>query len=1519
MNSRLFTGEFTAEQLEIMNLPVGARALVSAPAGTGKTHTLAGRLAQLVESEGLNAGDDVLVLSFSRAAVAELRRRITRLDGDARYVGATTFDAFATRILAAAGLGGSLPGMDHESRIRRAVDLLSEREAPYEIELVRHILIDEIQDLVGSRAELVMTLLERAEAGFTLFGDPAQAIYGHREGASAAELSAWVHHRFARDLVTLHLTHDHRAITPQARMVSDVGMRLRGPAPDQAAVSHELRTIFLGLPTVGLTAAKRMLTRDAEKTNALLTRTNGEALVMSGALFDAGVPHRYQRAGEDKAAPPWIGALTARLSHTHATRAMLGTGLDHAAAAMSVDPDTLYGFLRMLGPGRGGAVDLRRIADRIREQDLPEDLNTVMPSPVVVSTIHRAKGLEFDRVLVTDPRDDEVGDPGEENRILYVALSRARREIFHVSHPDTTGLRRDPASRRWVRRGFGPLRWKLLEIEVAGRDTHSLGSRGRMASQDGCRRDAGLPRGLGQAGRPGHGQASRSASRRRPRGLLRHLSRRSWCGVDVRGVRSPARPHAREPAPSRVASEHRGPARGARRYRGRRRLGRPNSWPGQLRDLATNQGLRAGSAPLQRLGGELTVFDDYYRFRRLLVDALERDLLGPGSPDEVIADPPTTKYIAGVLFPRDADRIDPSQDHGEDADSDAQSDDSESWDPAVSMSYVRYPSSMGMTMAVDTTATRLINVRVRGGRYVPVEQERQESRSIQGADEDGDPDTPEYLGRRARRRPQPAWRRVALEADPVAVDVSKPSSGKSTPVGEGLELFQRVRPADELGRASVTLVLINTRTPASFGWDADSFFQATIRAEDPGRRPVFVHRPGTGLAAAEEDVESDRLLYRHAVSMATGHGTAVDWESDPADPGRATAIFTSILPRFELRLADSNPAIATGALQMRHLMSAPRAEVLDGLRELCGHYEAWITETGQKVLSLEHALQATASRHLDRCREALGRMRAGIALLAADSDAWEAFRLANRAMLMQRARSDWLASADMDHPPDLDGDHRWRPFQIAFILLCLEGIADPHSGDRELTDLLWFPTGGGKTEAYLGLLAFTAMLRRLRSPGAGYGVTAIMRYTLRLLTIQQFERASLLVCCLESIRRTDTRLGRNPIEIGLWVGRGATPNTLAEAKVSIDKLRQGIRLQQLNPIQLHRCPWCARPIGPQNIWIARSPQRLVTACRTPGCEFSSGLPICVVDQDIYSRHPMLIIATSDKFASMPWRDSSISLFNGDLPGVRPPELIIQDELHLISGPLGTLSGLYETAVDLLCSANGSRPKVIASTATIRRAEAQTVSLFDRGVRQFPPAGISADDSFFSIEVSPAEKGTRLYVGVIAPGTSQTTLLVRTYAAILQAAAEIDAPPHVKDPYWTLVGYFNSLRVLGGARMQVQRRRQRPSRPSQRLAQQRQARHRASDRADQPGVIRRHSRPSQPDGHQVSRVRGSRCHPGDQHDLGRSGHQPPGPHGRDGPASVHLRVHPSHQPSRQAIPRPSDHHVQRSEDPGPLSL
>jgi ATP-dependent helicase YprA (DUF1998 family) len=374
---------------------------------------------------------------------------------------------------------------------------------------------------------------------------------------------------------------------------------------------------------------------------------------------------------------------------------------------------------------------------------------------------------------------------------------------------------------------------------------------------------------------------------------------------------------------------------------------------------------------------------------------------------------------------------------------------------------------------------------------------------------------------------------------------------------------------------------------------------------------------------------------------------------------------------------------------------------------------------------------------------------------------------------------------------------------LAFILLCLEGLVRRDSPDRRLVDLLWFPTGGGKTEAYLGLIAFTVFLRRLGSSGSGDGVTALMRYTLRLLTIQQFQRAALLICCCEAIRRNETRLGSTPIAVGLWIGQDGTPNTRREARISIDKIRGGVVLQTRNPMQLQSCPWCGRRLEHNNYYLTRTNDRLVIDCRNDRCNFAGGIPVYVVDEDIYDYRPTLLIATVDKFASIPWREDVSHLFNLPSGKTPPPELIIQDELHLISGPLGTLTGLYETAVDFLCTRDGVGPKVIASTATIRQAGRQTLGLFDRKVRQFPPSGIDARDSYFAVETDRRTRGTRLYVGLMAPGTSQTTLLIRTYANLLQKAADMSAPTEAKDPYMTLVGYFNSLRVLGGARMAVQ--------------------------------------------------------------------------------------------------------------------
>jgi hypothetical protein len=476
----MLAGDLTDEQRTIVDLPLDAKTLVSAAAGTGKTHVLAGRLMTLVQRDGLSPVDEVLVLSFSRAAVAELRSRVASLGGDAQYAGSATFDSFATRLLAEGDPAGGWQQLDYERRIGAATDLLTDGPALDELKLVRHILIDEFQDLVGTRAELVMALLRRAESGFTIFGDSAQAIYGHqlRHGGKFAptnvELNSWLRETFSQSLIKCQLTQVHRALTRQTRRVSVIGARLREPDTDDLAVAHDIRTLLLELPNVSLQTAKRMLRRPVSTQSALLCRDNGQALRISQTMFDLGVQHRYQRKGEDKAAPAWLGAAVSGIDEHRTSRRTIMDRLEAMAEGASSQADQLFMLLRSLDPARGDQIDLRRIADRVRYGDLPEELNQVVDSPVVVSTIHRAKGLEFDRVLLCEPTVREIDDQGEENRILYVGLSRARREIFHLERPDTTGLSVNPATGRWVRHGFGPNRWKTLEFEVMGRDTDSL-------------------------------------------------------------------------------------------------------------------------------------------------------------------------------------------------------------------------------------------------------------------------------------------------------------------------------------------------------------------------------------------------------------------------------------------------------------------------------------------------------------------------------------------------------------------------------------------------------------------------------------------------------------------------------------------------------------------------------------------------------------------------------------------------------------------------------------------------------------------------------------------------------------------------------------------------------------------------------------------------------------------------------------------------------------------------------------
>ncbi|MCX4797291.1 helicase-related protein [Streptomyces sp. NBC_01242] len=806
----------------------------------------------------------------------------------------------------------------------------------------------------------------------------------------------------------------------------------------------------------------------------------------------------------------------------------------------------------------------------------------------------------------------------------------------------------------------------------------------------------------------------------------------------------------------------------------------------------------------------------HYEVRDSLLDALRQDLLGPvGGVDEVLTDDaPITMYPVGVLFPRSREnRSDSSSRTGTTEQGELESErdgldavplgvrrdiEEGPGDLGVSLANVRMPSSIGLTFAVDPTVSTRIRLTVRTAVYLP-------------EDAQGKPVAAKRTEARSTKAQREHWRRSALRIEPVDVDVTHPGLLDPFVLHPGLELRVLVRPRSASdGTVTVTATVVNSLEVGQFDLrDAHCFYQPvlTVTAQD-GNSPVFVVRSAT-LGAVDSEQALSRLLHRHVPSFATGHGCAAHWDWTPPAVGSVsierptvTALRTEFVPSHEVLLTDSNPGIDDKPLTMYRLGTDPTHEVVSALRALLEGYERWIeTQEDQARLlrGTEHG-EAAADQVL-LCRRALRRMRHGVDLLEDTErpDIMHAFRLANLAMADQRARTVWIKDGRSGRPDEQAG--RWRPFQLSFMLLCLAGIVDPEHEDRDVSDLLWFPTGGGKTEAYLGLIAFTTFLRRLRDGAAGAGVTVLMRYTLRLLTLQQFERAAALICAMDLLRAADpARLGHEEISIGMWVGRSATPNTLAAAEAKlVDLVRnETLQLQTENPVQLRNCPWCGEPMRARDYAVDHDTARMTVSCPSGACDFHRGLPVHLVDEAVYAHRPTLVIATVDKFASMPWRPASAALFNRDVDGVRPPELIVQDELHLISGPLGTLTGLYETAVDALAA----RPKVIASTATIRRADEQGTRLFDRKVAQFPPGGLDARDSWFAVETPRERKAARCYVGLLTSSTSQATLLIRVYAALLHQAQAHDAPPEVKDAYWTLVGYFNSLRLLSAAELQV---------------------------------------------------------------------------------------------------------------------
>jgi hypothetical protein len=814
--------------------------------------------------------------------------------------------------------------------------------------------------------------------------------------------------------------------------------------------------------------------------------------------------------------------------------------------------------------------------------------------------------------------------------------------------------------------------------------------------------------------------------------------------------------------------------------------------------------------------------------RSHLIRALEADLVGPfrrgliapnGSDgmdaSEELLLPPSRWYLTGFLAPE------AGREEDEDAkeeltvgDDETEEDTGGAAPDPKKKNFL--PASVGLTVFVPAGATHL-EATVRYATYDKVNEEPPRK------------DKPRKIWKRV---PMPAvTQRLAL-AELSLEGVAVRDSGGLQLAGQAERLMGVAGVAD--GTQAVSVFLVNRRpADASPAYrDRGYVFQVEFSLSCA---EGFVARPDRSGEGGDVDNQIADLQYRKAYEYGVGHGIAVE-----IPPGQkpVTRVSTTWLPRHEVKRVIPRGAknVTVSMEKLAELQSAE--DVLEHLRRLPEDYATWIADQRKIELDSERRREAR-DLLLDKASHAEARIRDGLSLLCEHDEVREAFCLANRAMAMaaRRKRKD-------DEPC-------WRLFQLAFLLLNLRGIAEPTHPERECAELIFFPTGGGKTEAYLGVIAFTLALRRLRGRNAthgGLGVAVILRYTLRLLTLDQLGRAATLICALESLRRkAPARLGSERFAVGLWVGSSATSNTMTQVQKEVTQFQTGSRS---NPAPLTNCPWCATELTPASLSLladgkptTRGAEEVRVACPNDECEFCAanhkdGIPVLFVDEHVYRELPCFLIGTVDKFAMVPWRGETGKLFgkvtgrsgrrfynrtDGDklpkgatsLPGrLLPPELIVQDELHLISGPLGTMVGLYETAVDFLSrrvlEQQVVRPKVLAATATVRRATEQLQALYGRKAAEicvFPPPAVDAMDTYFSlVDPQPGNPG-RLYLGVAAQGKSSKAILARVYRVLLAASSHAFAdetlPRGAADATTTLAGYFNSLRELGGMRRIVE--------------------------------------------------------------------------------------------------------------------
>jgi len=766
--------------------------------------------------------------------------------------------------------------------------------------------------------------------------------------------------------------------------------------------------------------------------------------------------------------------------------------------------------------------------------------------------------------------------------------------------------------------------------------------------------------------------------------------------------------------------------------------------------------------------------------REEYINAVRLDLIGPSSLDdeklkkEQITENPLIKYLSGILEPIQAL-------------SDSQNQDDEPEKNLEDALSAISQSSMGLTFRLPFSAN--LKITIEFGIYELVKQEQKRF----------------YV-----REPH------VFEVPLAVSELDAPK-------------IERTIFRDE--RKSLSFVLIKKREAES-----NLFILSVVNSErkEEEERPKFSECFFQVAATVESDkaflnlnVSGNRgsrdeqlnaLLYYEFKRYANGHGCSVFWNDREEE---VRLVGTTFLPSQTIDKVNHRvlkPQEKTVAFKMVELSkSLEEYDWLTDLNTLGDEYKNWLNSSLEESFPEEFSSLVLANE--SSCQDVLERLRRGVEVLKNDERARLAFRLMNQAMLLQQLRSSVplqefsqesrYAPIDIDDSKTWPENFRmgsWRLFQIAFILMNISSMAEDgenyNPDNREIFDLIWFPTGGGKTEAYLGLSAFTLFYERLGDAKA-FGVSILMRYTLRLLSSQQFERAASLIVACNDIARI--RLPKFPeISLGLWVGINITPNKGQDAQKALEAMANG----EGNPFVITKCPRCSTEFAKKQYGLNGYREKDVSiemhckVCNSP----EEAFPIYVVDEDIRQVKPSMLIGTVDKFAMLTWDPSNRLLLGVDVPSYgenTPLKLIIQDELHLIDGPLGTIVGLYEMGLDFIFSLQGKRkPKRIGSTATISMAYEQLKSLYAKEedeVQFFPQPLVSAKDNFFSFQTK--DDRSRKYVGLFMNSSpSYKTSQYRSISTLLQSShsliLEKDLMDSEEESYRTLIGYFNTLKDLG---------------------------------------------------------------------------------------------------------------------------